>query len=119
MNKKMLIGNIIGILVIIGIICAIIFVVLREKKITNQNEEKENIEQVMNIIKDAKDTKQFDYSDPMKQEDETYKIKIINKQSKKSNAYYIVDLKKKEYTLVATGYIGCKDDDCESNQKDS
>ncbi len=112
MNKKMLIGNIIGIIIIIGIVCGITFIVSHENRKAEQKAEQENIEQVLNIINDVKNTKKFDYSEPMKQEDNTYKVEIINKQSKKTNAYYIIDLEKKEYTLVSTGYTGKNVGDC-------
>ena len=117
MNRKMLIGNIIGILIIVGIISGTLFLVSQEKTKRKEYEENENRKQAAKMIEKVKDTKLFHYGDPVKQEDGTYKIKITNKETNQSQSYYLVDIKKKEYTLVATGHTGKEENVAE--QKDS
>lgn len=116
--------NIMGILIVVAIvlIIGISYMAIHQKKTDKAiMEQEQKLElQIHNIIKDSKDDKEFNYSEPKEQKDGTYKIDIINKKTKQSKAYYIVDLKSNDYVIYATGYMGkSPGETCENEQKNS
>lgn len=120
MNKKVLMGNIIGLILIVVIILLSFLIVSENKSKKINDKEEENIKQVKNIIKDSKNDKEFNYSKPEKQKDGTYKIDIINKKNNQSKAYYIVNLESNDYVIYTIGYTGkCSGETCENEQKNS